>query len=321
MEINGKIKLAIVGPGAMGCMLAGYIAHAGGSVSVLDYKDARAKRLSQKGIEVERCGVRFKTFPAISADALMFGVQDVIILLVKASQTAIALEGAKAMIGEETLVVSLQNGIGHENIMVRFVRPECIALGVTAQGATFLREGYIRHLGTGDTIIGLLRPCNWAEVRLMSLVQLLLNAGWPCLMTNDISPYIWRKLLVNVGINAITALTGIKNGEINEIEDAQRLQELAVAEAWRVGKKRGIEMGLTLKDAISFVRSVCEGVKGNISSMLQDRLFQRPTEIDFINGAIVKMGRESGVETPVNEVLSILVKINSIKNWEVVKPD
>jgi 2-dehydropantoate 2-reductase len=302
-------------------MLAGYIAHAGGSVSILDYKSARARRLSQKGVEIERRGGRLKTFPAVTAEALMFGIQDVVILLVKASQTAIALEGAKAMIGEKTLVVSLQNGIGHEDIMARFVRPECIALGVTAQGATLLREGYIRHLGVGDTMIGLLRPCGWAEARLTSLAQLLSDAGWPCLMTNDIFPYIWRKLLVNVGINAITALTGIKNGEIGEIEDAQRLQELAVAEAWRVGSKRGIAMGLKLKEAISFVRSVCEGVKENTSSMLQDRLFQRPTEIDFINGAIVKMGVESGVETPVNEVLSLLVKINSIKNWEVIKPD
>lgn len=321
MAINDKIKLAIIGPGAMGCMLAGYIAHAGGSVSVLDYKSARAGRLSQKGIEIERCGVRLKTCPAIASDALMLGVQDVIILLVKASQTAIALEGAKAMIGEKTLVVSMQNGIGHENIMVRFVRPECIALGVTAQAATLLREGYIRHLGTGDTMIGLLRPCGWSESRLMLLAQLLSDAGWPCLMTNNIFPYIWRKLLANVGINAITALTGIKNGEISEIEDAQRLQELAVAEAWKVGNKRGVEIGFTLKEAIAFVRAVCEGTKGNISSMLQDRLFQRTTEIDFINGAIVKMGVESGVKTPINEVLSRLVKINSIKRWEVVKAD
>lgn len=321
MDINGKIKLAVVGPGAMGSMLAGYIAHAGGSVSVLDYKSDRAERLSRKGIEIENDEAKFKAFPVIATEASMLGVQDVVILLVKANQTAAALEGARAMIDEETIVISLQNGIGHEDIMLRFIRPECIALGVTAQGATLLREGYIRHLGRGSTEIGPLKPSDWSKNKLTAFAQLLIDAGWPCLITDDIFLYIWRKLLVNVGINAITALTGIKNGEIVEIKDAQRLQELAVTEAWMVGNSMGIEMGLTLNEAILFVRSVCESVRDNISSMLQDRLFQRPTEIDFINGAIVKMGIESGIKTPVNEALSILVKINSMKNWEVVKHD
>lgn len=319
--MDDKLKLAIIGPGAMGCMLAGYIAHSGCAVSILDYKSDRAERLSEKGIEIEKDGNLVKVFPFVTVNALMLGIQNVVILLVKAGRTPMALDMAMPMIGEKTVVLSLQNGLGHEDVLSRFVRLECIALGVTAQGATLLREGYVRHSGAGDTKIGLLRRCGWSEDVLKVLARIFSDAGWPCSVESDIFPYIWKKLLANAGINAITALTGIKNGEICGIEGAQRLQDMAVTEAWTVAVKRGIKIGMTLDESLSFVRDVCERTKGNISSMLQDRLSGRLTEIDWINGAVVKQGRESGIGTPVNEVLSTLVEINSLKGWTAAKHD
>ncbi|MGB9712133.1 MAG: ketopantoate reductase family protein [Dissulfurimicrobium sp.] len=314
-------KLTIIGPGAIGCLIAGYIERLGQPVSILDYKGDRAERLSKTGIEIDAGRTRFKVYPHITADAATLGVQDWVLILVKANQTDKALKEAKPLIGAETIVISLQNGIGQEEAILRAVRPECIALGITAQGATLIKEGCVKHLGTGDTKIGLLKPCDWAKAKVDLFADTLSRAGWSCSVPDDITPYIWRKFLANVGINAITALTGIKNGEILGFADAKKLQELAVAEAWRVAVKKGIKIDLNLHEAISLVRSVCERTSENISSMLQDRIFQRPTEIDYINGAVVKMGLELGVETPINEVLNMLVKINSIKGWETVKPD
>ena len=315
------LKITIIGPGAMGCLLAGYISRSGLPVSILDYKSDRAKRLSKNGIYIETGEGNFQSFPRITADASTLGAQDAVLVLVKAGQTANALKQARPLIGEGTVVVSLQNGIGHEETLSNIAKPESIALGVTTQGATLLREGCVKHAGQGETTIGLLKAYDLSLEKLNALSRLLTSSGWPCSLADDIFPHIWKKLLANVGVNALAALTGIKNGDILTLEHMKRLQGLAVIKAWKVAAEKGIKINLDLDEAVEYVRSVCTETAGNISSMLQDRILNKPTEIDYINGAIVRMAGKLGIDTPVNEVLSTLVKVSSARGWKPVKPD
>ena len=134
-------------------------------------------------------------------------------------------------------------------------------------------------------------------------------------MVEDIYPHIWRKLLINVGINALTALSGLTNGNLLQYPESMRLQELAVGEAWELSRKKDIKTDLTRKEALELVRSVCKATAENKSSMLQDRIKCRSTEIDYINGAVIAMGKELGVATPVNEVLTLFVRLNSRLEW------
>jgi len=322
MKITSRLKnrLTIIGPGAMGCLLAGKLCHQGYPVSILDYKADRAKRLGKAGIQILSDRETWNAFPEVVVKPEALGPQDWVIVLVKASQTASVVKRMGSLIGPGTIVVSLQNGIGHESILSRVVRPEQIALGTTAQGATLLHEGYVRHAGTGPTMLGSATQDPETRDRLMSLATLLSSAEWPSQVVEDIYPYVWRKLIINVGINALTALTGLTNGDLLQHQESLYLQELAVAEAWDLSAKKGINLGISLKETIEMVRSVCRATSKNKSSMLQDRINKRPTEIDYINGAITEMGKRLGIATPINKALTLLVRLNSRLGWKAPTP-
>jgi len=300
----------------MGCLLAAMLNKQNCLVSILDYRPDRAKRLKKAGIKVTSSKKVWTAFPNVTTEPESLSPQDWVIVFVKAAQTADAVKRIDPLIGPGTLVVSLQNGIGHESTLSKIVKSEQIALGVTSQGATLLDEGHIRHAGSGPTTLGLVILNSKAKNRLISLATLLNDAGWPSQVVEDIYPHIWRKLIVNVGINALTALCGLTNGKLPQHPESLRLQELAVAEAWTLSSKKGITLGLSLEEAHDMVNSVCKATAENRSSMLQDRTKKRPTEIDYINGAITGMGRELGIATPVNEVLTLLVRLNSRLGWK-----
>jgi len=300
----------------MGCLLAATLNKQDCPISILDYKPDRAERLKKAGIKVTSSKEEWTAFPNVTTEPESLSPQDWVIVFVKAARTADAVKRIGPLIGPGTLVVSLQNGIGHESTLSKTVKSEQIAIGVTSQGATLLNEGHVRHAGSGPTTLGLVIHNPEAKDRLISLAILLNDAGWPSQVVEDIYPHIWRKLIVNVGINALTALCGINNGKLPQHPESLRLQELAVAEAWTLSLKKDIALGFSLEEAHDMVNSVCKATAENRSSMLQDRIKSRPTEIDYINGAITRMGRELGVATPVNEVLTLLVRLNSRLGWK-----
>ncbi|NIA08213.1 MAG: 2-dehydropantoate 2-reductase [Nitrospiraceae bacterium] len=316
MKILSGSKVTIIGPGAMGCLLAGSLCHYGHPVSILDYREGRAKRLRKRGIQVSGRKT-WRVFPEVAIKPEALGPQDWVIVSVKAGQTSNAVRGIDPLIGPETRVLSLQNGIGHESVLSKVVGSRQLALGTTAQGATLLDEGYVRHAGRGRTVLGSASQNPETRQHLVSLAILLSSAGWPSQVVEDIYPYIWRKLIINVGINALTALSGLTNGELLQHRESIYLQNLAVTEAWKLSKKKGINLGLGLEETIEMVRSVCRATSQNRSSMLQDRINARPTEIDYINGAITEWGERLGIATPINRTLTLLVRMNSQLDWQV----
>ncbi|NDY41365.1 2-dehydropantoate 2-reductase [Dissulfurirhabdus thermomarina] len=304
-------RIAVVGPGAVGCLLAASLHRAGFQVALLDHRPDRAARLAA-GLRVEDPGGgRWEAAPAVSADPARLRPRDWIVIAVKQPDTERAAEAARALSAPGALVISLQNGLGHEAVLARAFAPERVVLGVTAQGATLVGEGRVRHAGRGETRIGPLSPEEMPAAGLAPLAAAFSRAGWPTRVEADIRPLVWRKLLVNVGINAVTALTGLPNGALLDHPETRRLQELAVEEARRVAGALGVPLGLTPEAAAELVQDVCRRTAANLSSMLQDRLRGRDTEVEAINGAVVRLGCEAGVPTPVNEVLCHLVTIQS----------
>lgn len=125
-------------------------------------------------------------------------------------------------------------------------------------------------------------------------------------MSRDIKSLAWSKLIINVGINALTAITRLPNGKLIEFEGTKRILRDAVTEATRIAKRKRIK--LIYDDPLAKVEAVCESTAANISSMLQDVLRKKHTEIDFINGVIVRLGQELGIAVPINKLLVDLVK-------------
>jgi 2-dehydropantoate 2-reductase len=201
------------------------------------------------------------------------------------------------------LILTLQNGIGNIEILEEIFGKDRVLGGVTAEGATVLGWGKIRHAGRGLTLIGPMGTPGGPAERLINAFN---QAGFKASSADNVQELIWGKLIINVGINALTAITGLKNGRLPEFEGTRSIMEDAVREALAVAGAKEIE--LPYPDPLNRVLEVCRDTAGNIASMLQDVLNRKTTEVDFINGAIVREGEALGIATPVNRTLLSIVR-------------
>ena len=298
------MKIVIVGPGAMGCLMAAFLSKVKEEVWIFDYNKERAAKITQSGIALEGISGSWQVKVKATSDKNDIGVADLLIVCVKAYDTKEAILQAKAMVGENTSVLTLQNGLGNVEIIAEVVGSDRVIGGVTNLGATLIDVGKARHAGKGETVIG--RIDGKITVEMRSIRELFNKANLETRISRDIKSLLWSKLIVNAGINALTAITRLNNGKLTEFEPTRRIMRAAVTEAIRIAKRKRIK--LIYDDPLAKVEAVCEATSGNVSSMLQDVLRKRRTEIDFINGVIVRQGQELGISVPVNALLLDLVK-------------
>ena len=296
------MNFLVVGPGAMGCLFAGHLKRAGHPAVILDYREDRANLINGNGITLEGVGGDFNIrVPAVAGKpSRKF---DVALICVKAYQTDEVARTLSSWLDPDVVVLTLQNGLGNLEALRNSFGDARVLGGVTAEGATLLGPGHVRHAGRGPTIIG---PAGPAHGPAANIVSAFADAGFDIRMVDGVEDLIWGKLIVNVGINALTAITRLKNGRLPNIPGTHQVMKEAIGEAVRVADAAGIN--LPYPDPVKRVEEVCVGTADNIASMLQDILAQRATEIGFINGAIVREGRRLGIPTPVNLTLSSLVE-------------
>jgi len=162
----------------------------------------------------------------------------------------------------------------------------------------------VRHAGKGDTTIGVCSGKVLGPVK--DAANILTKCGFETKVSKDIDSVVWSKLIINIGINAITGITRLKNGMLLKHDGAREIMRNSVREAMKIVKRKRIK--LIYDDPIQKAESVCKATAGNVSSMLQDVLNSKRTEIDYINGAITRQGSALGIPTPVNEALIGLIK-------------
>lgn len=298
------MRIVIVGPGAIGSLIAAYLSKSKHEIWLLDKDRERAKKISEVGISITGVSGKWQAKPRITANPEEINNADIIILCVKSYSTKQALTETKALCTKDTLILSLQNGIGNVEIAGELIAPERIIAGVTNHGATLIEPGIIRHAGIGETVIG--RIDGKIPVFLRSIRELFNSVGIQTKISRDIQSLLWSKLVINVGINALTAITHLHNGRLIEFEGTRNILQEAVKEAVRVAKRKKVR--LIYDDPIAKVESVCEATSGNISSMLQDVLRKKTTEIDYINAVIVRQGQNFNIPTPANALLTNVVK-------------
>lgn len=300
------MKICIIGVGAIGSLLGFYLS-ARAEVWLLGRWQAHIDAVNHEGLRCELDGAESTRFLHATADPAAVGGCDVALVAVKAHQTAWAAEQARAFCGPHgdggvrTLVVTLQNGIGNRELLAAHLGADCVGQGVTSLGATLLGPGRVRHAGRGPTIFGVAHD----RARMAELAALFESCGLPAGLSDDLDALVWGKLVVNAGINALSALLRIPNGALAGSAEVRQLIEQAVSEAAAVAAARGIR--LPYDDAITHVLNAARATAANHSSMLQDVLRGSPTEIATINGAIVAEGRRLGVPTPINALLAALV--------------
>ena len=299
------MKIAIVGPGAMGCLFAARLGRskAKPDVWLLDKDARRARKIEKKGICVEGL-MNFRWRVRTTVDAGKIGHSELVILFTKSYDTEKALGSIGPLLSPETDVLTLQNGLGNLELIAEMVGQDRALGGATAHGATLLEVGRIRHAGMGETTIG--KSGGEVSSDLRRIAREFNAAGIVTRISRDINAVIWSKLVINAGINALAAITRLPNGALLEYRGTKEIMRRAVLEAAQVARKKKVR--LKYQDPVRKVESVCRATSNNICSMLQDVIQKKRTEIDFINGAIVRQAKILGIKAPLNELLTDLVE-------------
>lgn len=298
------MHIAVIGSGAMGSLFGGHLAEAGLRVTLIDRGPEHVDAMNEDGLVIETpegrrrvVDVHATTSPASVADV------DLLVVFVKSPDTAQAIADAAPML-DGADVLTLQNGLGNPEALTAVVDEHQVIAGVTAHGSTELGPGHIRHAGRGPTTIG--RYFVDADERVHEIAATFTDAGIETTVSPTIIEAIREKVVVNVGINAATALARVRNGRLVESDHGRRLLSRAVDEAAAVTAAEGVAVR---DDIVDHVVEIAMRTGENRSSMRQDIEAGRRTEIESLNGAIVRRGRDHGIETPVNRTLTDLVRL------------
>ncbi len=314
------MRIAIVGAGAMGSLMAGRLAAVAGKPGPLtgssvervvlygrpsDHLDA----IRSKGLAiVERGGARSVIPVTATTDPADVEGSDVVLVLVKAWASAEAVTPLCPYFNRDTVVITLQNGLGNasalrSSLLNDGVRPH-VYLGVTTQGAMRTEPGVIVHSGSGITALG--RRTNPANTQLRDIANAMTASGLQTVAVDDIHRWVWRKLAVNAAINPLTALAGVQNSVISSDPGLRAAAETIAREVVDVGKATGVK--IDLKEVLAAIDDVARITGDNRSSMLVDVETGTPTEIDAINGAVVSEARRHAIKVPANQLMTALVR-------------
>jgi 2-dehydropantoate 2-reductase len=295
-------RITIIGAGAMGSLFGGLLASVA-QVGLVDPWREHVETIRRDGLRlVEPDGEKVIQISA-TTDPAEAGPADLAIIFLKSHQTEWGAEIARNILKPDGLALTLQNGLGNRDVLARVLGKARAWQGVTAHGATLLGPGQVRHAGRGPTHLETRPDIAGRAEQVAGVFQ---QAGIETHLSPDLDSLIWGKLVINVGINALTSILRVPNGKLGEMDAARALMDVAVEEAVQVARAKGI--ALPYDNPIQKVRDVCAATAANRSSMLQDVLRGSPTEIDVINGAIVREADKLSLQAPVNKMLTSFIK-------------
>ncbi len=298
------MDIVVVGAGAMGCLFGAHLARAGNRVTLVDVDPATVRALGERGVRLHQ-GEAVEEVPVGAASpGEPLPAPALVLVFVKAPHTRSALPAVRTLLGPETRVLTLQNGLGAADVLAEAVPADRLLVGTTAQGATLLGPGEVRHGGRGDTVLG---PYRGADPFAAAVAEALAGSGLPTRAVDDPWPWVWRKLAVNCAINPVTALAGIRNGLVAQAAHAADLVFDVVEEVVRTARACGTDLG-DARSLADQVLAIARATASNRSSMGQDVDRRARTEIDYINGAVVREADRRGVDVPVNRTLWRLIR-------------
>lgn len=302
------MKIGIVGAGVLGSIFGSLLSQRGFQVALIEVLEERVRTIRRQGLWLQMPdGSRVHSTLDITADPAEVGPCDVVLVCVKGYHTDAAIRGALPMVGEHTLVVSVQNGLGNLEAIADVVGAPKVVGGITAHSGMPLGLNEVRYVGGLGALLvigpfdGVRRP------RFNAFIDRLREAGLDVQTVDDINQVIWKKLIANVATNCVAALTGLTGGKAVVHEPSVQLICALAAELAQVAKAKGIHIP-ELDEPGAFALKAFAGTKDNRVSMLQDVEAGRPTEIGTLNEVIVREGRRLGVPTPYNEAVCWLVR-------------
>lgn len=299
------MNIAIIGTGAIGCLFGGMLREGGLDVILIGRNEQTVAAITrQRGVKIEDArGTRLVEVSA-TLDHRFVERADLVLLAVKAYDTREALTGIKGMLEAETPLLTLQNGLGNIEIADEVLGAGRLLAGTTSHGANVVAPGHVRHAGEGETLIG--ETSGAVSERAQRIALSLTAAGLSTEAVRHIAGYVWLKVIVNAVINPLTALLRAKNGALLRIPELSAIMRGIAEEGVLTAQACGVR--LPCDNPYAKAVDVCGATSENFSSMLQDVLLKRRTEIDQINGAIAARAAEAGLAAVYNRALHALVK-------------
>ena len=302
------MNIVVVGAGAIGSLFGGLLA-SHHQVTLLG-RQQHMQAVKDYGLKITGKTTLHVLLNAVTSAQDINDTPDLILLTVKAYDTKNAVQDIRTLLGENSLVLTLQNGLDNLEIITSILGIKNILAGVTTHGAILEKPGTILHTGKGTTSIGELH--GQQTTRLKKLVHEFNKAGIETRVTSSIQKEIWMKAIVNASINTLTALFECKNGVLDENPLLHRFVEIICAESTQIAQTHNIP--IRYEEAIQRTKEVINQTSENRSSMLQSLDKKKPTEIQAITGALINKGKQQGCTTEINQI--IYQVISSLDNYK-----
>jgi 2-dehydropantoate 2-reductase len=300
------MKIAVVGAGAMGSIFGARFHQAGHETVLVDVAQPLVDTINANGVTVVRGEDETVTRVPATADPSSIGPVDIVVFFTKCYHTAAAAEGARPLVGPDTVIASLQNGWGNGDVLAATYPPEQVVVGVTYNSGLLQGAGRVVHPAEQPTLVGSFTDSGDGAERLAEALE---SAALPATVASPVRPEIWKKLILNAATLPSAALTGMTAGELGASEHASALVSDTTREAVAVAQALGYD--IDFDERITTILALLAKAGPSKASMLQDVEAERRTEVDVINGAVVKAADEVGVDVPINRALFQL-----IKGWE-----
>lgn len=291
------MRVAVIGAGAVGCYYGGMLARAGHEVAFVG-RPAHVDAINARGLLFETRAFTEYVKASATTDAHTLPPPDLALVCVKSGDTAEAGRALASRLAPHTIALCLQNGVDNAERLGAVIGRAALA-AVVYVGAEMAGPGHVKHNGRGELVIG-------ASAASANLARMLIEAGVPTEVSADIDAALWTKLIVNCAYNALSAIAQIAYGPLLEVDGARELMSAAVVECLAVARACGIRLP---DDLLASTLALAQTMPAQTSSTAQDLARGKPTEIDFLNGYVVRKGTEKGVATPVNRALQTMVHI------------
>ncbi|UUZ70582.1 2-dehydropantoate 2-reductase [Polaromonas sp. P1(28)-13] len=292
------MKVAVMGAGAVGCYYGGMLARAGHEV-VLITRPQHVEAIERDGLRMET-----KTFDehvrlAASTDPSSVQSAQLVLFCVKSTDTESAGAQIRPHLAPDALVLCLQNGVDNADRLRSVLPQHAVAAAVVYVATEMAGPGHVRHHGRGELVI---EPSSASE----AVAQALIGAGVPTEISGNVRGALWAKLILNCAYNAVSAITQLPYGKTVQGEGVKDVMRDVVAECLAVAQADGVQVP---GDVDAAIRKIAETMPSQFSSTAQDLARGKRSEIDYLNGLIVRRGEALGIATPANRVLWALVKL------------
>ena len=307
--VKKDTKVAVIGAGAMGCLFGGLMAEKGLDVTLIDVWKEHVDAINSKGLKMDgHGGDRYIKIKATTDPSTLKPV-DAIIIMCKATALEKALTNAKNIIGDKTMLMSFQNGIGHEAIMQKIAGKEKVLGGTTTQASNVLGPGHIKNHAALPSWIGEYE--GGMSDRVKDLAETFTAHNLETIAVPDIKKRKWMKLFALTAIGPLSSIFDLHHTDLyisNKNQEVSReLGKKIILETREVAKADGVDV--TEDECLEMFNKIVDSKQTNKSSMCFDILNKRKTEIDFINGAVSKIGKGHGVKTPMNDLMYKMIMV------------